>query len=251
MHQTRHRAQNPDRHHLFSSPIQIRHKGRNSCSSCKKSHVKCVYDEGRRSCRHCSSRGSPCSLSSGTLRPAVEASIPQTSRPTESTPTHRTQQEATADVEHVSQDIHAGLAYDISAHGNVQEPLHQNPFNLGYNHLYELYPPIYPIPEPSEVVNHEEMSCGTVSHDETSPGFIATDIPWDVNPGDDYHYSLQTVYTQSSTGLPAPQIEFPGPSAMHFYSAPPLNSLPQGGTSPYSADSDGEDHAYSMRFPNT
>ncbi|KIK30593.1 hypothetical protein PISMIDRAFT_301241 [Pisolithus microcarpus 441] len=249
MHQPRHRAQNPDRHHSFSSPIQIRHKGRNACSSCKKSHVKCVYDEGRRSCRHCSSRGSPCSRPSGILRPAVEASTSQTIRPTESTPAHRTQPAATADVEHASQDIPAGLPYDITRRGNVQQPLYQYPFNVGYNPSCEWYPPIYPIPEASEVVNHEDVSCGTVPHDETSPGSLATAIPWDVNPGDDYHYPLQTEYAQHSTGLPASQTEFPGSSATHFYSAPPLNSLPQDGTSPYSADSDEEDHAYSMRFP--
>ncbi|KAI6164777.1 hypothetical protein EDD17DRAFT_1557917 [Pisolithus thermaeus] len=249
MHQSRHRAQNSDRQHSFSSPIQIRHKGRNACSACKKAHIRCDYDEGRQSCTKCSSRKMSCSRPSGTLRPAVEASASLISRPTESTSMHRTQPEATGDVQHVSQDILAGPPYGITRYDNVQPPLFQDPVDVGYDHLGPWYPPTYPMLEASQVVNPEDMSYGTALHDEPPPGPLATAIPWCVNPGDDYQ--RQTGYAQHSIGLSASQTDFPFPPATHLYSAPPLHSPPQDGTFPYSADSDGDDHAYSMHFPPT
>lgn len=185
-----------DKHFSFPPPIQMRHKGRNACSACKKAHIKCVYDEGQQSCHRCSTRALRCSRS-GTHQPAdAEASASPASRPSENASMHQTQLGAGTDVQPVSQDVQAGQPRGITEYGDVQRRFHQDArvvaddqlgWYLPFDHLNDLTPQTSPVANPQDMLLYETVPQYDPSH---PSGYYVTPIPWGVNPPDDGQYQV-------------------------------------------------------------
>ncbi|KAI6047275.1 hypothetical protein EDC04DRAFT_606111 [Pisolithus marmoratus] len=249
-----HRPRQPAAHnlnmpYLLSLPIQIRHKGRNACLACKKAHIKCVYDEGRRSCRRCSTRSTACSRALGTHQPAVEE-IPArpTPLPTETTPVHQMRLGNTTDVQLVSQDIPTGQPHATTRYGDAQHSFYQHPCDVGCDQFRGWCPSFDP-PQASEVVDPPDMLYGTAPQDDLPfPCSYPTAILWGVNPQDDGQH--QITYAQHSSSWSDSQNDLLFSPEAHLSSAPSLCSPPEGGTLPYLAGSDGEDHAHPTHFPS-
>lgn len=127
----------------ISPPIQMRAKGRNACSVCKKAHLRCVCDSGEQSCRRCLSRGVPCSRAFTTHLPGCEQVSSSTAAHmsiVHTTPTSRMQAEHSSGTRHLLPNTWVVQAPLVDEHDQVLQPVFETSIHHAGDNRIHWYP---------------------------------------------------------------------------------------------------------------
>ncbi|KAL4075939.1 hypothetical protein J3A83DRAFT_2083883 [Scleroderma citrinum] len=122
---------------IFSSAIQMRHRGRNACAKCKKAHNKCIIERGEQSCQQCLRRRCPCSRSSSTPQRPVTTPSPLlgTQDTLQDTLAHQIQAQLNPSTPPAAQDLWVDTPHlHIAGHAQtIEQSVQADTYHTGYN----------------------------------------------------------------------------------------------------------------------